>query len=79
MQEKGAEGIGILGDYKGIPALTKCIEDPISNLRKAAVAALGEIKHTDGLPLIEIALNDNDPDVRKLARWAGERIAEAAE
>jgi HEAT repeat protein len=61
----------------GIPALAKCIEDPISNLRKAAVAALGEIKHVDGLPLLEIAKEDNDPDVRKLARWASERIATA--
>ena len=47
-------------------------------MRKAAVAAIGEISHPDGLPLLEVALNDNDPDVRKLARWASERIAQAA-
>jgi HEAT repeat protein len=79
VQEKAAEAIGILGNPEGISALAKCIEDPISNLRKSAVAALGEIKHVDGLPLLEIAKNDNDPDVRKLARWASERIADAAE
>ena len=79
VQEKAAEAIGILGNPEGISALANCIEDPISNLRKSAVAALGEIKHVDGLPLLEIAKNDNDPDVRKLARWASERIADAAE
>ena len=40
---------------------------------------LGQIKHVDGLPLLEIAKNDNDPDVRKLARWACDQIAEASE
>ena len=69
----------MLGAYKGIPALAKCIVDPISNLRKSAVAALGQIKHLDGLPLLEIAKNDNDPDVRKLARWASDQIAAASE
>jgi HEAT repeat protein len=43
-------------------------------LRKAAVAALGEIAHPDCMPLVDIALNDNDPDVRKLARWAKDQI-----
>ena len=40
----------------------------LSGLRKAV---------TLQLPLLEVALNDNDPDVRKLARWASERIAQA--
>jgi HEAT repeat protein len=63
---------------EGIPALGVCINDPISNLRKAAVAALGEISHPDGLKFVTIALDDNDPDVRKLARWAQEKIETAA-
>jgi hypothetical protein len=29
--------------------------------------------------LLEIAKEDNDPDVRKLARWACDQIAEASE
>jgi HEAT repeat protein len=79
VQEKSAEAIGILGDPEGISALAKCIDSPISNLRKSAVAALGEIRHADGLPLLDIVLNDNDPDVRKLARWAIDRISTSKE
>jgi HEAT repeat protein len=63
---------------EGIPALGICISDPISNLRKAAIAALGEISHPDGLPYVAKALDDNDPDVRKLARWATEKIETAS-
>ena len=47
---------------------------PLSAL---AVAALGEISHTDGLQFIAVALDDNDPDVRKLARWAKDKIETA--
>jgi HEAT repeat protein len=77
VQEKAAEAIGKLGSEKGIPALSNCISNPISNLRKAAIAAVGEIAHVDGLPLVDRAQNDNDPDVRKLARWAKEQIDSA--
>lgn len=48
--------------------------DPVSNLRKAAVAALGEIAHPHARPYLEQALSDSDPDVRKLARWAIGRL-----
>jgi HEAT repeat protein len=57
--------------------LSQCLTNPISNLRKAAVAAAGEIAHPSGIPMVDIALNDNDPDVRKLARWAKEKIQSA--
>jgi HEAT repeat protein len=43
-------------------------------VRKTTVAALGEIAHPDGLELIHIAMDDNDPDVRKLARWAKDQV-----
>lgn len=75
VQEKAAEAIGKIGAVSAIPALEVCVRNPISNLRKAAVAAAGEIAHPDGLSLVGIALEDNDPDVRKLARWANERIS----
>jgi hypothetical protein len=47
-------------------------------LRKAAVGALGEIAHADGRPYVDAAFNDPDIDVRKLARWARDKIESAA-
>jgi HEAT repeat protein len=74
VQEKAAEALGKIGSIKAVSALGSCLKNPIGNLRKAAVAALGEIAHPDCMPLVDIALNDNDPDVRKLARWAKDQI-----
>ena len=74
VQEKAAEALGKIGSVQAVSALGSCLENPIGNLRKAAVAALGEIAHPDCMPLVDIALNDNDPDVRKLARWAKDQI-----
>lgn len=79
VQEKAVEAIGKLGAVSAIPALEVCARNPISNLRKASVAAAGEIAHPDGLSLVSAALDDNDPDVRKLARWASGRISEQRE
>ncbi|MEC8199206.1 MAG: HEAT repeat domain-containing protein, partial [Pseudomonadota bacterium] len=42
----------------------------ISNLRKDAAAALGEIADAGALPYLEKALGDPDPEVRKNVRWA---------
>ncbi|MDT4884626.1 hypothetical protein FQZ97_1207850 [compost metagenome] len=42
----------------------------MSNLRKEAVIALGEIGDTRGIAPLERALKDSDPDVRKLAKLA---------
>jgi HEAT repeat protein len=78
VQEVASEALGKLRAVEAIPALGKCIQNPISNLRKSAVAAMGEIAHTDALPFIEQASNDNDPDVRKLARWSQGQIEAAA-
>jgi HEAT repeat protein len=47
----------------------------MSNLRKEAAAALGEIAHPDAAPALKAAADDPDPDVRKLVRWAQQRIA----
>ena len=50
--------------------IAPALEHSISNLRKDAAAALGEIAHPDGLPYLERAADDIDPDVRKNVRWA---------
>ncbi|TAL14646.1 MAG: HEAT repeat domain-containing protein, partial [Aquabacterium sp.] len=47
----------------------------ISNLRKEAAIALGEVGDPQARPALEQAANDPDPDVRKLARLALGRLA----
>jgi len=63
---------------RALPALGSALGHPVSNLRKEAAAALGEIRHPNALPHLRQAVTDPDPDVRKLARWAIERIEAAA-
>lgn len=47
----------------------------MANVLKAVVSALGEIKHTDATPFLKAALDDPDPDVRKIARWALHQVS----
>ena len=49
----------------------------VSNLRKEAAAALGEIADPPALVYLQRAASDPDPDVRKLVRWAIERCQAA--
>jgi HEAT repeat protein len=53
-----------------LPALVEALQNPVSNLRKEAAIALGEIGDTRAIAPLEAALADPDPDVRKLARLA---------
>ena len=53
-----------------IPALGQALSHEVSNLRKEAAAALGEIASPTALVFLEPAAGDPDPDVRKLVRWA---------
>ena len=46
------------------------VSHEVSNLRKEAAAALGEIANPTALVFLEPAAGDPDPDVRKLVRWA---------
>ncbi|OYZ90334.1 MAG: hypothetical protein B7Y01_02750, partial [Xanthobacter sp. 17-67-6] len=50
----------------------------ISNVRKEAAAALGEISDPAAIASLERGFDDPDPDVRKLVRWALERCRAAA-
>jgi HEAT repeat protein len=43
---------------------------PISNVRKEAALALGELADASALAVLEAALGDGDPEVRKAARIA---------
>lgn len=47
----------------------------MANVLKAVVSALGEIRHVDAISFLQIALDDPDPDVRKIARWALHQVS----
>jgi HEAT repeat protein len=78
VREKAVEALGQLGARKALPAIGRCAADEISNLRKTAVTAIGEIADPEGRRYLEPALLDSDPDVRKMARWALDRLGRAA-
>jgi HEAT repeat protein len=78
VREKAVEALGQLGARRALPAIGRCAADEISNLRKAAVTAIGEIADLEGRRYLEPALRDSDPDVRKMARWALDRLGRAA-
>jgi HEAT repeat protein len=67
---KAANALGRLKAVRGVPALGQNLMAEVSNLRKEAAAALGEIADASALEWLEPCLDDPDPDVRKLIRWA---------
>ena len=72
---KAARSLGKLGDPSAVPALGRNLDIAvISNVRKEAAAALGEIADPSARPLLEPYSGDPDPDVRKLVRWALQKI-----
>jgi HEAT repeat protein len=71
---KGVRSLGVLKVSRAVAAIGTCLSHPQANLRKESAAALGEIAHPAGLPLLEGLADDPDPDVRKNVRWALQRI-----
>jgi HEAT repeat protein len=59
---------------RAVSAIGACIGHSQANLRKEGAAALGEIADPAGLIFLEPIANDADPEVRKNARWAMQRI-----
>jgi HEAT repeat protein len=71
---KAARSLGALKVGKAVVAIGACLDHPQGNLRKECAAALGEIADPAGLQFVERLADDHDPDVRKNARWAIQRI-----
>jgi HEAT repeat protein len=67
---KSARSLGKLKARPAVPALCEALQHSVSNLRKEAVIALGEIADARAITHLERALQDSDPDVRKLAKLA---------
>jgi HEAT repeat protein len=66
--------LGKLKDPAAVDVLGQALSYNISNLRKESAAALGEIKSPNALPFLQVATEDVDPDVRKIAQWAIDQI-----
>ena len=70
VRAKAANALGRIYAVPAIPVLGEALSHEVSNLRKEAAAALGEIADPAALVFLEPAAGDPDPDVRKLVRWA---------
>ena len=73
--EQSILALGALQNPAAISAIGSELNHIMANVRKAVVSALGEIKHIDAIPYLQIALQDADPDVRKIARWALHQVS----
>jgi HEAT repeat protein len=61
-----------------VPLLTAALLHPAGNLRKEAAIALGEIGDAHAVPALTAASDDPDPEVRKAARSALQRLGAPA-
>jgi HEAT repeat protein len=74
---KAVRSLGKMKIARAVTAIGACIAHPQANLRKESAAALGEIADPAGEPFLTPIVDDADPDVRKNARWAMQRIQAA--
>jgi HEAT repeat protein len=70
--------LGAGGDHDTAPAVAALLGHTISNLRKEAALALGELRDSRTVPALRDALEDRDPDVRKAVRIALQQIEGSA-
>ena len=74
MRGGAAGAVGQVGYGAGAPAVAALLSHAISNLRKEAALALGELRDRATLPALTRALEDHDPEVRKAVRIAIRQI-----
>jgi HEAT repeat protein len=72
---RAARSLGRLRDKLALPLLIEALVHPAGNLRKEAAIALGEIGDPDAGRALTAAGSDPDPEVRKAARLALQRLA----
>jgi vesicle coat complex subunit len=72
---KAIRSLGKMKVDRAVRPIGNCITHEQANLRKEAAAALGEIADAAAEPYLVLVANDPDPEVRKNARWALQRIA----
>ena len=67
VREQAVEALGLLQHKPAVPAIGRCLGSPVSNLRKAAVIALGRVNDRSVRLLLATVRDDPDAQVRKLA------------
>ncbi|WP_035549823.1 HEAT repeat domain-containing protein [Burkholderia sp. 9120] len=75
---RAVRALGHMGERAAALPIAALLSNPISNLRKEAALALGELREPATLPALRDALNDADPDVRKAVRIALQQIEDAS-
>ncbi len=76
VREQAVEALGLLQHKPAVPAIGRSLGSPVSNLRKAAVIALGRVNDRSVRSLLATVRDDPDAQVRKLA---GQLLAELAQ
>jgi HEAT repeat protein len=71
---RAARSLGRLRDQSALPLLIESLLHPAGNLRREAAIALGEIGDARAIDALRAASADPDPEVRKAARLATERL-----
>ena len=74
VREQAVEALGLLQHRPALLAIGRCLEAPVSNLRKSAVIALGKIGDRSVRLLLATVRNDPDAQVRKLTTQLLEKL-----
>ncbi|MCO8169121.1 HEAT repeat domain-containing protein [Pseudomonas sp. 21LCFQ02] len=74
---RATRSLGRLRYGAALSALIETLQHSISNLRKEAALALGELGNPDAIGALQAAEQDGDPEVRKAVRIALAQIAAA--
>lgn len=65
-----AEGLGRIGDPRGLPPLREAAADPNRSVRLGAIRGLGDIRDRESVDRLVGCLNDDDSWIREYAAWA---------
>ena len=77
LAEQAAEALGLMQHRSAVPAIGRCLDSPVSNLRKSAVIALDRIGDRSVYSLLLTVREDPDAQVRKLTAQLLEKLARA--
>lgn len=75
MRREAARAAGALELSEAVPALKRLIDDPVADVRRVAIRALGQIGDDESRQALEAAFRSNDPEI---ADAAEEALAEYA-
>jgi HEAT repeat protein len=70
MRREAARAAGELELREAVPTLKQLIDDPVADVRRAAVRALGQIGGDDSRQALEAAAQSNDPEIAGAAEEA---------